>query len=96
MAQLAYLKAFQLLGLAHLPSIAFGFIAVIWFRRFMPLAIALLLAESLARRVVLGDNPLLWFSEGPKTGFNFWLMVLLALALCAALVDRVRGSSQAQ
>jgi hypothetical protein len=87
-AQVEYLNAFQLLGLAHLPGIAFGFIAVIWFRRFIPLAAGLLLAESLARRVLLGDNPLLWITEGPKIGINFVLIVMLALAVVLSLTDR--------
>jgi hypothetical protein len=79
-AQTHYLTAFQLLGLAHLPGILFGFIAAIWFRKFLPLAIGLLLAESLVRRVFLGDNPLLWLSEGPKIGINFILLAMLAAA----------------
>jgi hypothetical protein len=88
-AQTEYLQAFQLLGLAHLPGIAFGFVAVIWLRPLLPLAIGLLLAESFARRILLGDNPLLWFSHGPQVGINFVLMVMLAVALVAALVDRL-------
>ena len=90
-AQTEYLQAFQLLGLAHLPGIAFGFVAVIWLRPLLPLAIGLLLAEAFARRILLGDNPLLWFSQGPQVGINFVLMSMLALALVAALVDRVRA-----
>lgn len=87
-AQAKYLTAFQLLGLAHLPAIAFGFVAAIWFRKFIPLAAGLLLAESLARRVLLGDNPLLWFSEGPKIGINFALIMALALAIVLSVTDR--------
>lgn len=83
-----YLNAFQLLGLAHLPGIAFGFVAAIWFRRFIPLAAALLLAESFARRILLGDNPLLWLSEGPKIGINFVLMAMLAAAFVLSVTDR--------
>jgi hypothetical protein len=89
-AQTNYLTAFQLLGLAHLPGITFGFIAAIWLRRFIPLAAGLLLAESFARRFLLGDNPLLWFTEGPKIGINFVLMALLAAALVAAVLDPTR------
>ena len=70
-AQTEYLQLFQLLGLAHLPGIAFGFVAAIWLRPLLPLAIGLLLAESFARRILLGDNPLLWFSQGPQVGINF-------------------------
>lgn len=88
-AQTEYLQAFQLLGLAHLPGIAFGFVAAIWLRPLLPLAIGLLLAESFARRILLGDNPLLWFSQGPQVGINFVLMAMLAVALVAALVDRL-------
>jgi hypothetical protein len=88
-AQTEYLQAFQLLGLAHLPGIAFGFVAMIWLRPLLPLAIGLLLAEAFARRILLGDNPLLWFSQGPQVGINFVLMSMLALALVAALVDRL-------
>jgi hypothetical protein len=84
-----YLQLFQLLGLAHLPGIALGFVAAIWLRPLLPLAIGLLLAESFARRILLGDNPLLWFSQGPQVGINFVLMVMLAVALVAALVDRL-------
>lgn len=87
-AQAKYLTAFQLLGLAHLPAIAFGFVAAIWFRKFIPLAAGLLLAESLARRVLLGDNPLLWFSEGPKIGINLALIMALALAIVLSVTDR--------
>jgi hypothetical protein len=83
-----YVKVFQLLGLAHLPGIVFGFIAVIWLRRFIPLAAGLLLAESLARRVLLGDNPLLWLTDGPKIGINFVLIAMLAAALVLAVTDR--------
>ena len=89
-AQTEYLQLFQLLGLAHLPGIAFGFVAAIWLRLLLPLAIGLLLAESFARRILLGDNPLLWFSQGPQVGINFVLMAMLAVALVAALVDRLR------
>ena len=88
-AQTEYLQAFQLLGLAHLPGIAFGFVAAIWLRRLLPLASGLLLAEAFARRILLGDNPLVWLSEGPQVGINFVLMVMLAVALLAALADRV-------
>jgi hypothetical protein len=88
-AQEHYLTAFQLLGLAHLPGILFGFVAAIWFRKFLPLAIGLLLAESFARRVILGDNPLLWFTAGPSIGINFVLMAMLAAALGAAVLDRI-------
>jgi hypothetical protein len=91
-ARQEYLNAFQLLGLAHLPGIAFGLIAAIWFRRFIPLAAALLLAESFARRILLGDNPLLWLSEGPKIGINFVLMAMLAVALALSLIDRMRNA----
>lgn len=87
-AQGHYLTAFQLLGLAHMPGILFGFIAAIWFRKFLPLAIGLLLAESLARRAFLGDNPLLWLTEGPKIGINFVLMAMLAGALVLSVTDR--------
>jgi hypothetical protein len=87
-AQTHYLTAFQLLGLAHLPGIAFGFVATIWLRRFIPLAAGLLLAEAFARRFLLGDNPLLWLTEGPKIGINFVLMAMLAGALIASLLDR--------
>jgi hypothetical protein len=88
-AQEEYLQLFQLLGLAHLPGIAFGFVAAIWLRPLLPLAIGLLLAEAFARRILLGDNPLLWFSQGPQVGINFVLMAMLAVALVAALVDGV-------
>lgn len=84
-----YLQAFQLLGLAHLPGIAFGFVAAIWLRPLLPLATGLLLAEALARRILLGDNPFLWLSEGSQVGINFVLMVMLAMALVAALLDRL-------
>lgn len=93
-AQAAYLQAFQLLGLAHLPGIAFGLVAAIWLRPLLPLATGLLLAEAFARRILLGDNPLLWFSQGPQVGINFVLMTMLALALVASLLDRVRGSRE--
>lgn len=92
-AQTHYLMAFQLLGLGHLPGIAFGFIAAIWYRRFIPLAAGLLLAEAFARRILLGDNPLLWLSEGPKIGINFALMAMIAAALIAALLDPTRRAS---
>jgi hypothetical protein len=49
-AQTEYLQAFQLLGLAHLPGIAFGFVAAIWLRSLLPLATGLLVVEALARR----------------------------------------------
>jgi hypothetical protein len=90
LAQTHYLTAFQLLGLAHLPGIAFGFIAAIWFRKFLPLAIGLLLAESLARRFLLGDNPLLWIVQGPRLGINFALIAMLAGALVFALLNPAR------
>lgn len=93
-AQFEYLKAFQLLGLAHLPGIAFGFIAVIWFRRFIPLAAGFLLAESFARRILLGDNPMLWLTEGPKVGINFVLMTALALTLVLSVTSRNRDQTQ--
>ena len=47
-----YLQLFQLLGLAHLPGIAFGFVAAIWLRPLLPLAIGFLLAEAFARRFI--------------------------------------------
>ena len=87
-AQTHYLTAFQLLGLAHMPGILFGFVAAIWFRKFLPLAIALLLAESVVRRVFLGDNPALWLTDGPKIGINFVLMAMLAGALVASALNR--------
>lgn len=87
-AQTYYLTAFQLLGLAHLPGILFGFAAAIWFRKFLPLAIGLLLAESFARRIILGDNPLLWLTEGPKIGINFVLIAALAVAFVLSITAR--------
>ncbi len=88
-AQTEYLQAFQLLGLAHLPGIAFGFVAAIWLRPLLPLATGLLVAESLARRVLLGDNPLLWLTDGPKVGINFVLLVMLSAAFLASTAERV-------
>jgi hypothetical protein len=87
-AQTHYLTAFQLIGLAHLPGIFFGFIAAIWLRKFIPLAAGLLLAEALTRRLLLGDNPMLWFTQGPSIGINFVLMVMLAGALVLSVTDR--------
>lgn len=55
----------------------------------MPLATGLLVVEALARRVLLGHNPLLWLTEGPAVGINFVLLVMLFAAFLASMAERM-------
>jgi hypothetical protein len=84
----AVVTLFAIWGLAHLTICALCVIVLIRYRAMVPLMLALLLLEHVARRVVVWVMPIARTGTPPGLAVNMILLVLIAAGLVLSLRSR--------